>query len=52
MQAALDATRAARARDQAQLENVKIQFNREQKLFDQNSFRRTNLTRAKRASMR
>jgi multidrug efflux system membrane fusion protein len=35
MQAALDAVRAARARDQAQLENVKIQFNREQKLFDQ-----------------
>ena len=35
MQAALDAARAARARDQAQLENVKIQFNREQKLFDQ-----------------
>jgi multidrug efflux system membrane fusion protein len=35
MQAALDAARAARARDQAQLENSKIQFNREQKLFDQ-----------------
>ena len=35
MQAALDAARAARARDQAQLENAKIQFNREQKLFDQ-----------------
>ena len=35
MQAALDAARAALARDQAQLENSKIQFNREQKLFDQ-----------------
>jgi multidrug efflux system membrane fusion protein len=35
MQAALDAARAARTRDQAQLENAKIQFNREQKLFDQ-----------------
>jgi multidrug efflux system membrane fusion protein len=35
MQAALDAARAALARDQAQLENSKIQFNREQKLFEQ-----------------
>jgi multidrug efflux system membrane fusion protein len=35
MQAALDAARAVLARDQAQLENAKIQFNREQKLFDQ-----------------
>jgi multidrug efflux system membrane fusion protein len=35
MQAALDAARAARTRDQAQLENAKIQFDREQKLFDQ-----------------
>jgi len=35
MQAALDAARAALARDQAQLENAKIQFDREQKLFDQ-----------------
>jgi multidrug efflux system membrane fusion protein len=34
-QAALDAARAALARDQAQLENAKIQFGREQKLFDQ-----------------
>jgi multidrug efflux system membrane fusion protein len=34
-QAALDAARAALARDQSQLENAKIQFNREQKLFDQ-----------------
>jgi len=31
MQAALDAARAVLARDQAQLENAKIQFNREQK---------------------
>jgi multidrug efflux system membrane fusion protein len=35
MQAALAAARAALARDQAQLENAKIQFGREQKLFDQ-----------------
>jgi multidrug efflux system membrane fusion protein len=35
MQAALDAVRAALARDQALLENAKIQFDREQKLFDQ-----------------
>jgi multidrug efflux system membrane fusion protein len=35
MQAALDAARAALARDQAQLENARIQFGREQKLFDQ-----------------
>jgi multidrug efflux system membrane fusion protein len=35
MQAALDAARAALARDRAQLENAKIQFDREQKLFDQ-----------------
>ena len=35
MQAALDAARAALARDQAQLENARIQFDREQKLFDQ-----------------
>jgi multidrug efflux system membrane fusion protein len=34
-QAALDAARAALARDQAQLENAKIQFDREQKLFEQ-----------------
>jgi multidrug efflux system membrane fusion protein len=34
-QAALDAARADFARDQAQLENAKIQFNRERKLFDQ-----------------
>jgi multidrug efflux system membrane fusion protein len=34
-QAALEATKAALARDQAQLENAKIQFDREQKLFDQ-----------------
>jgi multidrug efflux system membrane fusion protein len=34
-QAALDTARAALARDQAQLENAKIQFDREQKLFDQ-----------------
>jgi multidrug efflux system membrane fusion protein len=34
-QAALAAARANFARDQAQLENLKIQFNREQKLFDQ-----------------
>jgi multidrug efflux system membrane fusion protein len=34
-QAALDAARAALARDQAQLENARIQFDREQKLFDQ-----------------
>lgn len=35
MQAALEAAKAALARDQAQLENAKIQFGREQKLFDQ-----------------
>ena len=35
MQAALDAARAALARDQALLENAKIQFGREQKLFEQ-----------------
>ena len=35
MQAALDAARAALARDRAQLENARIQFNREQKLFKQ-----------------
>jgi multidrug efflux system membrane fusion protein len=35
MQAALDAARAALARDQAQLENARIQFDREQKLFEQ-----------------
>jgi multidrug efflux system membrane fusion protein len=35
MQAALDVARAAVARDTAQLENAKIQFNREQKLLDQ-----------------
>jgi multidrug efflux system membrane fusion protein len=34
-QAALAAARAALARDQAQLKNAKIQFDREQKLFDQ-----------------
>ena len=34
-QAALDAARAAQARDQALLENAKIQFTREQKLFEQ-----------------
>jgi multidrug efflux system membrane fusion protein len=34
-QAALTAARAALARDQAQLENAKIQFDREQKLVDQ-----------------
>jgi len=34
-QAALEAAKAALARDQAQLENAKIQFDREQKLFDQ-----------------
>ena len=34
-QAALAAARAALVRDAAQLENAKIQFNREQKLFDQ-----------------
>jgi membrane fusion protein, multidrug efflux system len=34
-QAALDSAQANFARDQAQLENLKIQFNREQKLFDQ-----------------
>jgi multidrug efflux system membrane fusion protein len=34
-QAALAAAQANFARDQAQLENLKIQFNREQKLFDQ-----------------
>jgi multidrug efflux system membrane fusion protein len=34
-QAALDQARANLARDQAQLENAKIQFNREQKLFAQ-----------------
>jgi multidrug efflux system membrane fusion protein len=34
-QAALEAAQANLARDQAQLENLKIQFNREQKLFDQ-----------------
>jgi multidrug efflux system membrane fusion protein len=34
-QAALAAARAALARDTAQLENAKIQFDREQKLFDQ-----------------
>jgi multidrug efflux system membrane fusion protein len=34
-QAALDAARANLARDQALLENAKIQFDREQKLFDQ-----------------
>ena len=34
-QAALATARANLARDQAQLENAKIQFNREQKLFDQ-----------------
>jgi len=35
MRAALDAARAALARDTAQLKNAKIQFDREQKLFDQ-----------------
>ena len=35
MQAALEAAKAALARDTAQLENAKIQFDREQKLFDQ-----------------
>jgi multidrug efflux system membrane fusion protein len=35
MQAALDAARAALARDQAQSENARIQFGREQKLFEQ-----------------
>ena len=35
MQAALDSARAALTRDQAQLENARIQFDREQKLFDQ-----------------
>jgi multidrug efflux system membrane fusion protein len=34
-QAALDSARAALARDTAQLKNAKIQFDREQKLFDQ-----------------
>jgi multidrug efflux system membrane fusion protein len=34
-QAALEAAKAALARDQAQLENAKIQFDREQKLLDQ-----------------
>ena len=34
-QAALEAARAALVRDQAQLENARIQFNREQKLFEQ-----------------
>ncbi len=34
-QAALDAARAALARDTAQMQNAKIQFAREQKLFDQ-----------------
>ena len=34
-QAALEAARAALARDTAQLENAKIQYNREQKLFAQ-----------------
>jgi multidrug efflux system membrane fusion protein len=34
-QAALEAARAALARDRAQLENAKIQFDREQKLFAQ-----------------
>ena len=34
-QAALDAARANLARDQALLENARIQFDREQKLFDQ-----------------
>ena len=34
-QAALEAARAALARDTAQLRNAKIQFDREQKLFDQ-----------------
>jgi len=34
-QAALDAARAALARDTAQMQNAKIQFGREQKLFDQ-----------------
>ena len=33
--AALEAARAALMRDKAQLENARIQFNREQKLFDQ-----------------
>jgi multidrug efflux system membrane fusion protein len=35
MHAALDAARAALARDTAQLQNAKIQFDREQKLFEQ-----------------
>jgi len=35
MQAALDQAKAALQRDAAQLENAKIQFDREQKLFDQ-----------------
>jgi multidrug efflux system membrane fusion protein len=34
-QAALDAARAAMTRDAAQMKNAKIQFDREQKLFDQ-----------------
>ncbi len=34
-QAALEAARAALARDAAQMRNAKIQFDREQKLFDQ-----------------
>jgi multidrug efflux system membrane fusion protein len=34
-EAALAAARAALARDQAQMENARIQFNREQKLFEQ-----------------
>ena len=34
-EAALDAARASLARDQAQLENARIQFHREQKLFEQ-----------------
>jgi len=45
-QAALDAARAALARDQAQLENAKIQFGREQSCSIKSSFRRTNSTRA------
>ena len=35
LQAALEAVKAALARDQAQLANAKIQFDREQKLLDQ-----------------
>jgi len=35
MRAALDAARAALARDRAQLENARIQFGRDQKLFEQ-----------------